>query len=191
MYSETFGIQNPSAEVELCAQWVQWANTGIMNGASDNETDIRWNLTQFWNEKAAAYSGEDQQGQQNLDRLDTYAHSIWNALETGKIYSASPGYWSYWKAYLFGGTPSNPSAYAAASAAAAASAGEQKAAAATGGAFGANVSTLAAGQAAALPTILAGSQGFWTQAGVLPSPLGIPLWAWAVGAVGLYLVVKR
>lgn len=189
MYAETFGIQNADAQVELAAQWVQWAQTGIMNGAASNETDIRWNLSQFWNQKAAIYNTEPKTQQTNLDRLDTYAHGLWNALESGKIFSSSPGYWDYWKAYLFGGTPSNPGAYAAASAAAAASAGEVQAATATGGDFGTDFATLAQNQAAAIPGELAAAQGFWDQPGM--SPLGVPLWAWAAGAIGLFLVVKR
>lgn len=187
MYAEAFGIQNPSAAVENAAQWVQWAQAGILAGAAEHDGEIRYNLGQFWQTKAAAYPAEDATGQAQLDRLDTFAHGFWEALENGRIFSASPSYWETWKKYWFGGTPDRPEAMAAATQAAAAAAGQQAAAGRVGGSFGAGMSTLAQNNAANIPQNLAASGTLWEQKGI--SPLGIPLWAWIAGAalLGLYL----
>lgn len=188
MYAETFGIQNPSAEVELCAQWVQWAQTALLAGATSNETEVRWNLTQFWNEKAAAYYAEDETGRQNLEKLDTWAHGLWNALESGKVYSASPSYWDFYKSFFAGGTPARPEALAAASAAAAASVGEKAAAERAGGTFGTGFAQQAQNQLNNLPALAADASRLWKQPGAIQS---IPTWAWIAAAAGLYLMVRR
>ena len=189
MYAETFGISGASPEAELCAQWVQWANAGIMSGAIENEDSIRYNLNAFWTEKTSAYANEDAQGQANLDRLDTFAHGIWNALESGKMVSASPSYWDFWKSYIGGGTPARPEAYQAASAAASASAGEAAAASRTGGAFGAGMTKLATSQGAAIKNELAQSNGSWAQPGIANLG-GIPWWAWVGGAMAILLLMR-
>lgn len=187
MYAELFGIQNASAAVENAAQWVQWAQAGIQGGATENEATIRYNLDQFWKLKNAVYGTEDAITDSQLDRLDTFAHGFWQALETGKIYSASPTYWDYWKKFWFGGTPDRPEAMAAATQAAAAAAGQQAAAQRVGGAFGTGMATLAKNNAANIPSELAGSGQLWNQKGV--APLGIPLWAWIAGAVALGVLI--
>lgn len=186
MYAELFGIQNPSAAVENAAQWVQWVQAGILAGAAENDATIRYNLDQFWKLKAAAYGSEDQTGQSQLDRLDTFAHGYWEALEAGKIYSSSPAYWDYWKKFWFGGTPDRPEAMTAATQAAAAAAGQQASAQRVGGAFGAGMSTYAQNSAANIPNELTSSNLAWKQKGL--EPLGIPMWAWIAGAVAIGLI---
>ena len=187
MYAETFGINPASAAIEAAAKWVQWAQAGIMAGVSQNEEAIRYNLGQFWEAKNAAYGNESSTGKAQLDRLDTFAHGYWNALETGKIYSSSPGYWEYWKKWWMGGIPQNPDSIKAATAAAAAAAGQQAAAQRTGGSFGAGMNQYAQNQAAAIPSHLRAAAGQWNQEGV--APLGIPIWAWIAGAAGLALIL--
>lgn len=193
MYAEIFGIESASDAVEAAAQWVQWAQSGILAGAIENEASIRYNLGQFWNAKAAAYGTEDEVTDGQLDRLDTFAHGLWNALETAKTVASPPSYWSFWKSYIGGGTPDRPEAIQAATAAAVAAAGQEAAAkrtAAQDPAFSRGMTTLAQANAANAANDLRAANGLWTQSGILPSPLGIPLWAWAVGALGLWLVLR-
>lgn len=186
MYAESFGIQNPSAAVEDAAHWVQWAQAGIMAGAAENDSTIRYNLNQFWMAKNAAYGNESATGRAQLDRLDTFAHGFWQALEAGKMFSASPSYWDFWKKYWVGGSPDRPEAIAAATSAAAAAAGQEAAANRVGGAFGVNMATLAAQNAANIPQELQAANTGWSQEGV--APLGVPLWAWIAGAAALALL---
>jgi hypothetical protein len=195
MYAEVFGIQNPSAAVEAAAKWVQWAQTGLLSGAAENDATIRYNLNQFWTAKAAAYPVATLSDQANLDRLDTWVHGIWSALETGKIYASSPTYWQFWKSYLTGGTPINPDTIAAATAAAAANAGQQAAAQRVSAEspaqsnFGAAMAKLAVQNTANIPQDVASARAMWTQPGI--SPLGIPLLGWAaLGIIGIILVAS-
>jgi hypothetical protein len=129
-----------------------------------------------------------------LDRLDTFAHGFWNALETAKIYASSPSYWNFWKKFWTGGTPDRPEVMDAATNAAAAAAGEEAAAqriAATpeNQAFAAGFTTLAQGNAANVAIDTRNAARLWNQPGV--DPLGVPLWAWVAGAVGLFLVLRK
>lgn len=191
MYAETFGIQGASAAVEKAAQWVQWVQSGLMAGASQNEGAIRYNLDQFWKAKTAAYPGEDETGRAQLERLDTFAQGFWNALETGKIYSSSPSYWNFWKKYWTGGTPDRPEAISAATNAAASAAGQEAAATRTGGSFGQGMATYAQNSAANIPQHVASAGSLWNQSGV--APLGVPIWAWIAGAaaLGILLLAPR
>ena len=183
MYAEIFGIQEASAAVENAAQWVQWVQAGINAGATENESAIRYNLDQFWKAKAAAYPGESEAGRTQLERLDTWAQGFWQALETGKIYSATPSYWSFWKKYWTGGTPDRPEAIAAATTAATAAVRGQEAAKRAGGNFGLDMSNLASRTSANLTSELEQAGTLWNQKGI--APLGIPIWAWIAGAAAL------
>lgn len=187
MYAELYGIQGASAAVENAAQWVQWVQSGLMAGATENESAIRYNLDQFWKAKAAAYPGEDETGRAQLERLDTFAQGFWNALETGKIYSSSPSYWSFWKKFWTGGTPDRPEAISAATSAAEAATQQEAAANRTGGAFGQGMATYAQNAAANIPQNLASSNAMWKQTGAL-NPLGVPAWAWIAGAAALAIL---
>lgn len=192
MYAESFGIQNPSAAIEAAATWVQWAQAGILAGSTDNDAAIRYNLNQFWEAKNQYYPLADPVERGQLERLDTYAHGFWNALETAKIYAATPNYWQFWKKYWIGGTPDRPEAMDAATAAAAAAAGEEeaakRAAAAnpSNAAFGSGFAALGRANAANVSGDLAAASGVWKQTGV--EPLGVPLWAWVAGAAALGLL---
>lgn len=193
MYAESFGIQGASEAVENAARWVQWAQAGIMAGASDNEATIRYNLDQFWKAKQAAYSSEDATGRSQLERLDTYAQGTWQALEAGKIFSSSPSYWEYWKRAMLpfyntlAGQAPRPDAMQAATNAASAAAAQEAAANRAGGNFGANMAALARRNAAAIHGEVAGAADLWHQTS--PEPMGIPLWAWIAGAVALGAVL--
>ena len=193
MYAQVFGIQNPSPAVEDAAKWVQWAQAGIMAGAAENDATIRYNLNQFWTAKAAAYQTASPGDRANLDRLDVWAHGYWSALETGKIYSASPNYWNFWKSWWAGGTPSNPDSIAAATAAAAANAGQIASAqqvaaeAPAAGTFAAAMTALATRNTAQIPANQASAAALWTQPGI--NPLGVPLWAWGLGAAALIVLI--
>jgi hypothetical protein len=195
MYAETFGIQYPSPAVEAAARWVQWAQAGLMAGAAENDPTIRYNLNQFWTAKAAAYPTSSQTDQTNLDRLDVWAHGIWSALETGKIYSAAPGYWDFWKSWFTGGTPVNPDSMAAASAAAAANAGQAAAAtrvttnAPTLASFGTTMAALAAQNTANIPQNQASAANLWKQPGVPGVIPSIPTWAWIAAAAGVVILL--
>lgn len=180
MYAEAFGINGAAPEVEEAAKWVQWAQAGILAGATANDGAIRYNLGQFWQVKSNIYQTADAVGKTQLDRLDTFAHGFWQALETGKMYSATPSYWDFWKKWWIGGTPDRPESIQAATAAAAAAAGQEAAAQRTGGNFGAGMTQYAQNAAAAIPAQARSAAGLWEQTGV--SPLGIPLWGWLAGA---------
>lgn len=189
MYAETFGIQNPSDVIENAAKWVQWAQAGIMAGATANDAAIRYNLNQFWTAKAAAYPIATPTDRSYLERLDTFAYGYWNALETAKIYASSPAYWSFLNSYIMGGMPIRGDVIAAASNAATAAGGmEQAAIRANQGAFTAGMTTYAQNQARNVALDVSASGQLWKQDGL--SPLGIPLWAWIAGGIGLVLLVK-
>lgn len=195
MYAEQFGVQNPAAPVEAAAKWVQWAQAGIQAGALEHEADIRYNLDQWWKAKAPAYAAGSGKDRADLDRLDTYAYGIWNALEAGKVAGSSPSYWDYFRAYIGGGVPANPDMYKAASAAALAAQGMQTMAKTTAAespstsAFGTAMAALGAKFQAEIPGNVSASQAGWKQEGKLPSPLGIPLWGWALGVLALGVVI--
>jgi hypothetical protein len=196
MYAETLGIQNPSPAVEEASKWVQWSLAGVQYGA-EKEDQTRYNLDQFWKAKAAAYPTASAEEQGQLERLDTLAHGVWDALETGKMYRSTPGYWDYLKAYAFSGVPLNQGAIEAAQQAAKAQAGElaaaQRAAAASPAqvSFGAGLSRLATQNQANLPSQLAQAQRQWKQPGM--DLLGVPIWAWIAGAatIGLLLITEK
>jgi len=193
MYAELFGIQGASAAVESAAQWVQWVQSGLMSGAAENEATIRYNLDQFWRAKAAAYPNEDGAGQAQLDRLDSFAYAYWNALETGKTYSASPTYWEYYKKSMLQAlgmsvTPDRPEAITAAANAAAAAAGMQASAQRTNNtAFSSGVSTLGKTWESNAPKDLSASNQLWAMKG--NDLLGIPIWAWIAGAAALGFMI--
>lgn len=193
MYAEQFGIQAPSDVVENAAKWIQWVQAGVLAGAAENDATIRFNLNQFWSLKQAAYPIANGTDQAALDRLDTFAHGFWNALETAKIYASSPGYWAYWTKFWTGGTPARPEALDAATAATAAAIGMQTNAAASAAnpanaAFASGMTNYAQIQAANVAMDVKNANSFWNQLGV--SPLGVPLWAWALGAVALFVLLS-
>lgn len=195
MYAEQFGVKNPSSAVEAAAKWVQWAQAGILAGALEHESDIRYNLNQWWTAKAQAYPAGTSKDQADLDRLDTYAYGLWNALETGKVAGSAPAYWDYFRAYIGGGIPANPDLYKAASAAALSARGIQTMAKTTAAepvsnsAFGTAMAALGKGFEAQVPGDVASANAFWEQKGKIPSPLGIPLWGWALGLLALGMVI--
>jgi hypothetical protein len=191
MYAEQFNIQNPSDLVESAAKWVQWAMVGSLAGGS-KEAEVRYNLNQFWQTKAAVYNTANALDRGNLERLDVMAHGIWDALETGKIFSSAPDFMDYLTAYALGGTPLRSGAIQAAAADSQAIAGQkaaaQRAAAFPGQATFSTVFTQYADQNARnLPGVVSSADSIWKQAGV--NFLGVPLWAWGLGAAGLVILI--
>lgn len=165
-----------SQGIEEAAKLVQWAQYAIQQGASENEQAIRYNLDQFWKQKAALYNLESTEGRIQLDMLDARAHGVWDALESGKIFSASPSYAAFYAKQLTGGTPARPDAEAAAQRAKAAALG---AAAAATRAYQPSVSAAFTRRAALTSSDLSQSTGLWKQDA--KTLLGIPIWAWLVG----------
>jgi hypothetical protein len=166
-----------SSAVEEAAKLVQWASYALQQGASANEAKIRYNLDAFWKAKAAAYGSQTPEGKTQLEKLDAMAHGIWNALESGKIYSASPGYLDFYlKNVITGGTPARPEADAAAQRARAAA---TAAAAASVRASQPALANYYSRTAAAVPQHQKAAAGLWEQTG--KEWLGIPVWAWLVG----------
>ena len=112
MYWEALGFPGsaPSSTIEDLARWVQWAESGIMAGASDQEENIRFNLSSFWNDKAAAYPGFSEAERYAANKLDIRAHGLLEAMDEGLIWSRSPSYWSYWRSWwasTFTGRPAS------------------------------------------------------------------------------------
>jgi len=193
MYWEAVGLQGSasSAAIEDAARWVQWAQDQMLQGAANHEDNIRYNLDQFWQAKAADYYSEPAEGQNQLDKLDVIAHGLWEALETSKIYSSSPSYWDYWKKFWAGGTPDRPNAQAAAQAATAADQAAQKAAAQAGGQTAAAFVPFFQSAETNVQNDVNQANQLWKEAGV--SIGGIPLWVWAVVGIGavVWLGSKR
>jgi len=125
MYWEALGLPGTAETpfVEELAKWVQWAQTGCMSGASENEEEINYNLDMFfetryqgiqgntdWNDEAELYGANTATELRQVAQLDTRAHGLRHALNSGLIYSRSPSYWEYWKSYMiasFTGTPTD------------------------------------------------------------------------------------
>ena len=82
MYAETFGVP---ASLESAAKWVSWAQdqaAANFRAAGDaGERATRYNLTQFWNEKAARWPAAGPLDREGLEKLDSFAHSILGRLE--------------------------------------------------------------------------------------------------------------
>lgn len=191
MYAETLGIPNPSPAIETAATWVQWSLVGVQDGAN-REQEVRYNLDQFWKVKAAYYPNASNEERGQLERLDTFAHGVWDALETGNMFRSTPSYWEFLKSAWFGGTPVNKDQIALAAAAARAQEGQRQAAtrasaaATTQTAFGAGLARLATQNQQNLPGQLAQAQRQWSQPGIIPS------WAWIMAAgVALLLILDR
>jgi hypothetical protein len=175
--------------IETAAQWVQWALAGINKGAVENETDIRYNLNQFWVQKASIYDSESPDGQTQLNKLDVYAHGLWNALETGITYASTPSLFGQLQAMVTGGTPDRPGAVIASQNAKAAATGAAQLASSAGYSQDtanqlANYYTNVAAQSA---NDLAQSGQVWQG----PSLLGMGWGTWALigaGIVAAFLV---
>lgn len=92
MYWEALGFKDSpaSTDVEDVAKWLQWALTGATD--PDQEKAVRYNLDQFWKAKASVYYSQSPIGKQQLEKLDTLAHGIWQALESREVYRQGPNF---------------------------------------------------------------------------------------------------
>jgi hypothetical protein len=181
-----------SSIIEELAQYVQWAQYGILMGASENEDTIRYNLNQFWNEKQSYYYTVTDRGRTQMDQLDATANALLNALDTGKTYSAPPSVASQLYTMVTGGTPSRPAADAASAEAKQAALAAADAAGRSG-----NTSLQSYYQQLATETDAnkSASGSLWSSSGILNSTFGgIPLWVYGVGVLlvgGLFFLQER
>lgn len=159
-------------------RWVQWAETSASSSVLDwssNAANTQYNLQQFWALKAAHYA-EDPLA---WDKLDIRAMSAWAALaELGIIKDNPPAQQTYidQAAQAYRGAQAasdrlgiHPGLYVKRAAESGAYFEQIKA---SGSALDSRLSVAVEDRAKAL----------LNQAGAL---LGLPLWAWGVGAVGL------
>jgi hypothetical protein len=184
-YSEAFLRDGPVSEaVEYLAHWLQWAEYGIMGGASENYDEIRYNLSRYWIERNEYYNNfSNDPEKRQIEVLDMYAHGLLDAVETGRIFSASPGYWAYLKAWYFGGVPPRPESDAAAAEAKQAALDAERAARLAGNdSFAEHFKRCAA----EVDNYKDSANEFWKQAPV--APFGIPLWVWGAGLAGIVVL---
>lgn len=169
--------------VEDCAKWVQWA----FNGLSGDETTFRYNLNQFWAQKQAGFYSETSEGQAQLQRLDMTAHGLLNALDMGKITSASPSYWAQFTALLTGSTPARPDSDVAAAEARQAAIDAAQAASDAGlpsvASYFNNVATKQ------VDADLASQEAIWSNPGGFFG--AVPMWAWVAIAAGAAFFFMR
>jgi len=204
MYWEYLGLPGSpaSADIDALAKWVQWAMQEIEAGISGsttyldangydvhvgaNEDLIRYNLSQFWNSKDAVLAAtSDETAKRQIYRLDMLAHGCLDAVDQGKIYSASPTYWDFWKSYLFGGTPPRDVSAQSAEAVQA----SQDAASAASAAGLPTLATYFTNEAATVQQTVANANGFWNQPGVM-NVGGVAWYVWAALAVGAALLLS-
>lgn len=94
LHDEAEGItfENVVPPVEQAARFVQWAETGAGSGGnglswSDRSGDVRYNLAQFWSLKNEFYNEDPA----TWERLDLRAHKAWAALaELGMVADNPP-----------------------------------------------------------------------------------------------------
>lgn len=101
MYWEALGLPGVAStwRIEELSKWIQWAETGITESGSENEAEIRYNLSAFWGAKEAMYPTFDEDERREANILDVRAHGLLFALDDGLIFSRSPNYWQYWKSF--------------------------------------------------------------------------------------------
>lgn len=191
MYAESFGIATPAdAGIETAAKWVQWAQYGIMQGASENEQAIRYNLDQFWKYKATQYPIQSAEGRRQLELLDTWAHGLWSALEQGKVQSSPAGFSEWVRSRVTGTAPVRPEAVAATAAVKAAAVSQQRAALAAQSPVAAALASLGVRDAAQADAQAATAEKWWTGTG----PFGIPKAVWigagVVAVLGAVVAVR-
>ena len=110
MYWEALGLPSVAStwRIEELAKWLQWAETGISQGASSNEAEIRYNMNRFWGAKEAMYPTFDEDERREANILDVRAHGLLFALDDGLIFSRSPNYWQYWRSFWAATFTGNP-----------------------------------------------------------------------------------
>lgn len=183
MYAESYGV--PST-LESAAKWISWAQdqaaANFRKAGDDGERATRYNLTQFWNEKAARWGAASQNDRAGLEKLDSFAHAILSRLE-GQLAVLANTDSPERSAHL-----ALAQDYAAKAQAHATAAGSLR--------MTASSVNLVKDQAA-LPGWIARnvpddrySTAFKDAAsGAVGGFLGVPLWAWGLGAAGLLLLL--
>ena len=123
MYWEALGMPGSAASemVEELAKYLQFAFYGLsrpgytQDDFNQNASEIKYNLTVFWEAKAEVLNGDiSQEERDQIYLLDIMAHKILASVDAGAVYSASPTYFEFFKAFINGGTPSRPESDAAA-----------------------------------------------------------------------------
>ena len=85
MYAEALGV-DPS--LETLAQWVSWADSAHFQAL--NDTDAQYNLTQFWDGKAALDAATTSAHMADLVYLDGLAHNILGYILMKQLVAADP-----------------------------------------------------------------------------------------------------
>lgn len=166
-----------SAGVEMAAKWVQWAMHGVTAGAVANDATIRYNLDQFWREKAKIYSAESAEARQQLESLDAVAHGVWAALESGKVVSNPSNFFPWMAGKITGQAATREGANQAAGNVILAAKGMETRSAAGSGALVSYARQIQANAAAEKEK----ADKWWDKGG----PLGIPLWGWAAAGAAV------
>jgi hypothetical protein len=188
MYAEVFGFTATSPGVEEAAKWVQWAQYGIMQGASKNDPTIRYNLDQFWKTKAQVYQVEGEQGRKQLEYLDTWAHGLWSALESGRVVSAAPSFAAWIGSSVTGSTPARPAAAQAMTNLQTLTTAQVRAAEASGSTAALAIAAQGRQAASTAAASKAAADAWWKA----PGPLGVPVIVWAAAAAaGILLITYR
>lgn len=213
MYWQWLGLPGIplSQNVEDLAKWVQWAMSKVGAGVSDvsyssipwwewlisapyaivtaptNEDVIRYNLQQFWDRKDAALSSaSSEEERRQIYRLDMLAHGTLNAVAQGRMYSESPSYWQYWKAFILGGDiPRDTSGLASEARRAA-----DDAAQAARQAGLQSLATYFERESDNVDAIQESSDAFWNQGGVI-NVAGVPYWIWGIAGLSAAYLLWR
>lgn len=152
------------------ARWLQWAMTGA--GDKSKEREARYNLDQFWKSKARIYPTATDADKKALERLDAMAHNVWAIIEGRAV-------WTSWTdAGAKEAADKAKEAYRRATEHA--KAGDQP----TWVKFSEN-NAKAVGQSERAAADMRPGVGSVLGADVA----GLPIWAWALGAVALALIL--
>jgi len=161
---------------------------GLDLDTSQQDSDTRAALNAFWQLKIGAYYGQTPDAQAQLQRLDGTAHGVLNALASGNVFRRNPTYWSQLSAMVRGVTPDRAAAIDQAEAVQAA-----KDAASCFASVGMNTMSDYFDRTAIQDgTLLAASDAIWktdSLASLVASK--IPWWAYAVGGLTLWAMLRR
>lgn len=82
--SGPYGVDSSLSEAGKWVQWAEYAEGLVSQGDDENSENVkntRYNLSQWWAEKAALYPSASEARQRDLNILDMWAHRWWAQLE--------------------------------------------------------------------------------------------------------------
>lgn len=187
MYAETFNVPYT---LETAAKWVSWADDAkaknFRTPEDEGERATRYNLAQFWAEKAARWNGASELERAALEKLDAFAHNILGRLESQlSVLSSTGSAQRDAHAKLAAEYQARAAIHAAnANAFRLEKSAKNQQAEALGIAAWANRTVPDDRYSTAFKDAATGAVGGW---------MGIPLWAWGLGAAALValLLVKE